>query len=71
MGLSGLNFHIMKRKGGCSNCRCDLNTGDKSVVIGSFSNKYRYCTTCFLKVVELEFNLEILDFIGDKYNGLQ
>lgn len=65
--LLGMSFHIMKRSGKCGNCGETIEGGVKSVVLGSFTNKYRYCTSCFLKRIELEFEIEILDFIkGDK-----
>lgn len=65
--LVGMSFHIMKRLGKCGNCGEIIEGVVKSVVLGSFTNKYRYCTPCFLKRIELEFEVEILDFIkGDK-----
>lgn len=64
--MQGLDFVVLKRKGFCSNCKSELLSGTKTILLGSFNNKYRYCTTCFLKRIEQEFDVEILDFVkGD------
>lgn len=63
--MQGIQFHVMKRKGKCNKCSYELQPNDKSVVLGELSNKYRYCTNCFIRIIELEFNVEILDFIKE------
>ena len=63
--LQGLKFHIIEKKGKCKYCNQQIERGCKSVVIGSYTNVYRYCVKCFLLSVENEFNVEILDFIED------
>ena len=66
--LQGLKFHVMEKKGKCNHCKQPIDRGCKSVVIGSYTNVYRYCVKCFLLSVENEFNVEILDFIYE-YNA--
>lgn len=64
--MLGMKFHIMKKTGKCQSCFKNIVVGEKSVVLGDFTNTHRYCTTCFLQQIESEFVVEILDFIGDK-----
>lgn len=61
--LKGLEFHVMEKKCKCNHCKQPIDRGCKSVVISSYMNVYRYCVKCFLLSVEIEFNVEILDFI--------
>ena len=63
--LQGLEFHVMEKKGKCKHCNQPIEMDCKSVVIGSYTNVYRYCVKCFLLSVENEFNVEILDFISE------
>lgn len=62
-GLQGLKFHVIEKKGKCKHCEQSVESGCKSVLLGSYNNVYRYCVKCFLLSVEIEFNVEILDFI--------
>ena len=50
--LQGLKFHVMEKKGKCNHCKQPIDRGCKSVVIGSYTNVYRYCVKCFLLSVE-------------------
>lgn len=64
--MQGIEFTVLKRKGKCQHCANELLSGTKTVVLGSYTNLYRYCVPCFLKTIENEFNVEILDFMKEK-----
>lgn len=45
--MQGLEFSLLQRNGKCKECNAELPVGTKTVIIGSFTNKYRYCLDCF------------------------
>lgn len=64
--MQGLAFSVLKRMGKCQNCSQPITKGTKSVVLGSYSNEYRYCIPCFISNIEVELDVKILDFVEDK-----
>lgn len=55
--MQGLEFSLLQRKGKCKECNAELPVGTKTVIIGSFTNKYRYCLDCFS--FEIDKNCDI------------
>lgn len=46
--MQGIKFVIVSRKVECKECKSELPVGTKTVIVGSFTNKYRYCLSCFM-----------------------
>lgn len=55
--MQGIKFVIVSRKAECKECKSELPVGTKTVIIGSFTNKYRYCLSCF--AFEIDKNCDI------------
>lgn len=46
--MQGLEFYLLQRKGKCKECQSELPSGTKTVILGSHTNQYRYCLSCFM-----------------------
>lgn len=59
--MQGLEFSLLQRKGKCKECQVELPVGTKTVIIGSFTNKYRYCLSCFTYSIEQHCHIIVND----------
>lgn len=46
--MQGIKFVVVSRKAKCRECQSELTAGTKTVIIGSHTNQYRYCLSCFM-----------------------
>lgn len=59
--MQGLSVDVMKRKGKCQACKCEIPAGSKSVVLGSYNNTYRYCLGCFGEEISYRFECFLIN----------
>jgi hypothetical protein len=50
--MQGLKFVVVSRKAKCRECQSELPVGTKTAIIGSHTNQYRYCLSCFAFDIE-------------------
>lgn len=59
--LQGLKFEVLKRRGKCRACNSELLSGTKTVLVGSFTNVYRYCLNCLSDCIEDNVDIKLTD----------
>ena len=64
MSIQGLTTEVLKRKGKCVCCEREILSGTKTVVLGSYSNKYRYCLECFSYEINSGFEVIVSNELG-------